>query len=89
MPRNAFFAYPASEPIISTAEDAVREVRTASVTPWPHLNTFGYRLDKLIREKIDTSDFLLADVTTPNFNVYYEIGYCVAGLICAMADVAK
>ncbi|TYL84521.1 hypothetical protein FXB40_44795 [Bradyrhizobium rifense] len=77
MSKSAFFAYPSSEPILTTADEAVREVRGIHVTPWPHLNTFGYRLDKLIREKIDTSDFLLADVTIPNFNVYYEIGYCV------------
>jgi hypothetical protein len=77
MPKTAFFAYPSADPIMSTADEAVREVRAIHVTPWPHMNTFGYRLDNLIREQIDTADFLLADVTIPNFNVYYEIGYCI------------
>jgi hypothetical protein len=53
------------------------KVKSVALTPWPHLNTFGYRLDALIREEIDNSDFLLADIAIPNFNVYYEIGYCV------------
>ncbi|MGY3574486.1 hypothetical protein [Bradyrhizobium sp. USDA 4504] len=77
MSKTAFFAYPSSEPINSTADEAVREVQEVHVTPWPHMNTYGYRLDDLIREQIDAADFLLADITIPNFNVYYEIGYCI------------
>jgi hypothetical protein len=77
MPQTAFFAYPAAEPISSTVIEAVQEIRAVTVTPWPHMNTFGYRLDNLIREKIEECDFLLADISVPNFNVYYEIGFCI------------
>jgi hypothetical protein len=44
---------------------------------WPMLNIQGLKIDKLIRDTIELGDFLIADITYPNFNVYYEIGYCL------------
>lgn len=38
----------------------------------------GLKIDALIREEIDKADVLIADVTYPNFNVYYEMGYAAA-----------
>src|ERR1700716_356337 len=77
MTQSAFFAYPAAEPVQTTISEALAEGDFKNVTPWAHLNTFGYRLDSLIREKIEECDFLLADISIPNFNVYYEIGFCI------------
>lgn len=77
MTLKAFFAYPAVQPVQTTVTEALAQGAFSHVTPWEHLNIFGYRLDALIREKIEECDFLLADVTVPNFNVYYEIGFCI------------
>jgi hypothetical protein len=77
MTQTAFFAYPGVEPVQTTISEALAESDLKSITPWVHLHTFGYRLDSLIREKIEECDFLLADITVPNYNVYYEIGFCI------------
>lgn len=80
MSRTAFFAYPAEPPGIGdSVSEASKTARTGEVAlrPWPSLNIYGLKIDRLIREKIRGADFLLADITHPNFNVYYEIGYCV------------
>ncbi len=81
MPKTAFFAYPADPALIGGAiSEAIPEARQACdliITPWPKLKIIGLKLDDLIRDKILMADFLLADVTYPNFNVYYEIGYAV------------
>jgi hypothetical protein len=76
----AFFAYPAEPNAIrTTIADAVGQLNGSSqlkVTPWESLPIIGLKLDRLIRERISEVDFLIADITFPNFNVYYEIGYC-------------
>jgi hypothetical protein len=81
MPRTAFFAYPAQPQFLSDAiQDSIPSARTTHdliITPWSKLNIIGLKLDDLIRERIAGADFLIADVTHPNFNVYYEIGYAV------------
>ncbi|MCC6947081.1 MAG: hypothetical protein IT539_04865 [Bradyrhizobiaceae bacterium] len=81
MPATAFFAYPSEPKLIGeTIEDAIKLIdreRNIIVTPWPKLNITGLKIDNLIRERIDAIDLLIADVTYPNFNVYYEIGFAV------------
>jgi len=81
MPKTAFFAYPAEpkfigDTILESIPNA-REKHGLIITPWPKLKIIGLKLDNLIREKITGTDFLLAEVTYPNFNVYYEIGYAI------------
>ena len=79
MPQKAFFAYPAgSRPISDAISTAVSELKAGNdllITPWESLSIVGLKLDRLIREKMSEADFLIADITLPNFNVYYEIGY--------------
>jgi hypothetical protein len=79
---SAFFAFPSSTPVVQDAIDgAVQFLRIEgrlNVLPWPALGAVGLKLDKLIREKIAAIDFIAADITYPNFNVYYEIGYAIA-----------
>jgi hypothetical protein len=74
MPRTAFFAYPEQPRFLGDAiQDSIAGVRTTHdliITPWPELNIIGLKLDNLIRERIAGADFLIADVTYPNFNVY-------------------
>jgi nucleoside 2-deoxyribosyltransferase len=82
MPRTAFLAYPARpEFVAQTLLETVRLIDTEKsmlVTPWPKLHTNGLKIDDLIRDRIRDCDLLLADITYPNFNVYYEIGFAIA-----------
>ena len=53
---------------------------TASLTrfePWEFNDIAGRTLVSPIVEKIDTSPFVVADVTYLNFNVVYEIGFAI------------
>ena len=81
MTTTAFFAFPSEPPIVRAAiEGAVPILNSAGnlhVVPWPRLNTTGLKIDDLIRDRIAAVDFLAADITYPNFNVYYEIGYAI------------
>lgn len=61
--------------------ESVRKVdaqKKLVITPWPKLRIHGLKFDDLIRERIRGSDLFLADVSYPNFNVYYEIGFAIA-----------
>lgn len=49
-----------------------------SLRLWEKLNIVGFKLDNLIRDSIGDAEILVADVTYPNANVYYEIGYATA-----------
>lgn len=76
-----FFAYPQSSPHVVDA--IMRGVELAkdkgvALIPWQKLRVLGFKIDNLIREKIRDADVLVADVTYPNPNVYYEIGFAIA-----------
>jgi len=81
MPKIAFFAYPSQPRLIgdtiSQAVGKIDQARNLIVTPWPKLDVVGLKIDDLIRERISGADFLIADITYPNFNVYYEIGFAI------------
>ena len=76
-----FFAYPEAS---ATVTDAVRGAVTLSTSkrlslkPWQELKIIGFKVDSLIREKIRDADVLIADITYPNHNVFYELGYAIA-----------
>jgi hypothetical protein len=38
------------------------------------MNIIGFKLDDLVRKQVTDADVLLADVTYPNHNVFYELG---------------
>lgn len=79
--RKAFVAYPSNHPEVV---DAIRGAVELSVNgklklePWEHLPIIGLKIDNLIRDKIRDADALVADITFPNFNVYYEMGYAIS-----------
>jgi hypothetical protein len=54
--------------------------RRLVLTPWSSLPVTGLKLDNLIRDRIAGSDYLFADITYPNFNVYYEVGFAIGKL---------
>ena len=47
------------------------------ITAWPSMPTFGANIPDEVRAQIDAATNFYADVTRPNLNVYYEIGYAI------------
>jgi hypothetical protein len=88
--RPAFFAFP-NDPIelrdpILAAVELVKANPDVSVTPWPNLPVFGAAIPDEVREGIEKAAVFVGDITRPNRNVYYEIGYSI-GLGKALAPV--
>jgi hypothetical protein len=76
----AFLAFPAAPPLIADPiQRAVQLYRgkTYSVTPWPQMKITGLYIPDEVRAAIDDAAVIFADVSQPNANVYYEIGYAV------------
>lgn len=80
--KKAFFAYPGAPfDLTSTIKSACDRSRAVAkdleITPWPQMEVLGANIADTIRSKIDGCDVLVADVTIPNLNVYYEIGFAI------------
>ena len=76
-----FFAYPDLSPSISDAILGAVEgaaAKSLRLEPWKLMRTIGFKLDDRVRARIRETDFLCADITYPNPNVFYEIGYAIA-----------
>lgn len=79
--KSAFIAFPSGQELVEDAIQgaaALQGSRKLDLMPWPTMRIWGLKLDNLIREKITQADAFAADITFPNFNVYYEIGYAIA-----------
>jgi len=80
--RAVFFAFP-GEPndlfatIVSAAETAARASEKISITTWPEMTIFGAALADEVRNHIRNTDVVVCDITRPNLNVYYEIGFAI------------
>ena len=46
--------------------------------PWQRMRTIGFKIDDLVRTSIDEAAVLIADITYPNPNVFYEMGFAIA-----------
>jgi nucleoside 2-deoxyribosyltransferase len=80
--KTAFFAFPAqpddlSGTIMAAAEAACSTSSEISIKVWPELDIFGAAIADKVRTEIASADVLVADVTRPNLNVYYEIGFAI------------
>jgi hypothetical protein len=76
-----FFAYPVVSTIVTDAILGAVELSKSEevrLEPWQKLTIIGLKIDDLIREQIHDVQFLVADITYPNYNVLYEIGYAIA-----------
>jgi hypothetical protein len=76
-----FFAYPESSPIVTEAIKGAVELsakETLKLKPWEEMRIIGFKLDDLIRDQIHDVEVLAADISYPNHNVLYEIGYAIA-----------
>ncbi len=81
MPSLVFIAYPDGYPIVGEAIEAAVELsRSDSVLlkSWKAMKVVGFKVDDLIRENVQSADVVAADITYPNLNVFYEMGYAAA-----------
>jgi hypothetical protein len=79
---NTFIAFPsAPEEIGQTVAAAVSQLRAHKPSdvfvPWPELEIAGRFIATEVLRQIAQSDLVVADISTLNFNVTYEIGYAV------------
>lgn len=90
--RSVFFAY-ASQPAscgeaMTSAADSLNETGTSSST-WQNLHPGGHILIDTITDAIDSSDVVVAEISSMNRNVLFEAGYALAknkGLLFAMDE---
>ena len=76
----AFFAYPEANSLVRDAIQGAADKTNSniSIKLWQKMDILGFKLDDLIREEIRDADVLAADITHPNHNVLYELGYAMA-----------
>jgi len=84
-----FFAYPSRPPALGeTIKNATEDLEQIPLIQneavrfrlWPDLPISGRRLITQITNAIDRSHVFACDLTYPNFNVAFELGYAVANL---------
>ena len=76
-----FFAYPSGYPLIgptiaSAAKDATAKY-DVEVHTWPQVDIAGKFIATEILQEIGRDQTFVADVSYPNFNVTFEIGYAI------------
>ncbi len=80
-PQSAFIAYPSRPaevgPTILLASQRLAHHPELRVTPWEELDIAGRFIASEVLASIRSSQLLVADVTVPNFNVMFEIGYAI------------
>ena len=78
---HAFVAYPATPHQVGAGIlDAIRQANRSGVnsfTPWEENDIAGRPLTNPIFQSISAAQLLVADITTLNFNVTYEVGYAI------------
>jgi hypothetical protein len=74
-----FIAYPSHPRVIGeTIQQTIASLPLRhNFHPWPETNVAGQFIADQILTRIDQNDYFIADVTEPNFNVTYEIGYAI------------
>jgi hypothetical protein len=84
--QDVFYAYPSKPPALGeTIDNGVKaleqraELRGLGLRfrPWPDLPVGGRRLLGQITDAIDRSAIFACDVTYPNANVAFELGYAI------------
>jgi len=81
-PVTGFFAHPSRPPaLVETIQSFIAEINESSevqLSSWTSLNTSGKSLITEICDVIDARDFFICDLTYPNPNVLFELGYAIA-----------
>ncbi len=78
-----FYAYPGQpadlgESIVTAIDKVHSEISEARIVAWPDMNISGNRLLKSITDAIDIAGVFACDLTYPNPNVAFELGYAIA-----------
>ena len=88
--KSAFFAFPSepaelSNPILAAVE-LMKSNPSLNLRAWPQLSIFGAAIPSEVKAGIENANVLVCDITQPNLNVYYEVGYSL-GLGKSLAPV--
>ena len=83
-----FYAYPSRPPSVDeTLNNAAKYVATfpafrssLRIKLWPDLSVSGRRIVDQITQSIDREDVFACDLTFPNLNVAFELGYAIGRL---------
>jgi hypothetical protein len=80
--RNGFFVYPSHPPILAnTVREAVRQLQSHSSPDhwqtWEKLNIGGQIIFCEICKAIRSAKVIIANITSMNFNVLFELGYAI------------
>lgn len=80
--KNGFYAYPASPDAIGNcvskaASSANQMSSLVTLKTWVQLDIIGHFISDEVLGAIESSDFVVADITSLNFNVTYEVGYAI------------
>lgn len=81
MRQSAFCAYPGGFPAVRDAMHGAAqtcEAKGLKLELWETMRVVGFKLDDLVRNKIEEAPVFVADITYPNANVFYELGYAIA-----------
>lgn len=77
---NIFAIYPEETTIndcINSTKELVNSIGL-TIEPWPNIDIPGRFIVDGVLDNINSSDYILADITKLNFNVIFEIGYAIA-----------
>ncbi len=82
MARTRFFGYPSQPAALGEVIEAAAKILSLrsvkhKVETWPQVFEPGEFIDTNILGSIDASELCYFDITYPNFNVFFEIGYAV------------
>jgi hypothetical protein len=73
-----FVAYPSSPSVVGeTIERVTHDSGLTGVKTWRATDIAGRFIAEEVLADVDRADYLIADVTSPNFNVTYEIGFAI------------
>ena len=86
---DVFYGYPSTPPFVGESiENATNKLLASSVVAqdrvnfrlWPEIRTSGKVLAREIMKSIDEADVFACDLTYPNANVSFELGYAIGRL---------
>ncbi len=83
---DVFYAYPSEPPSVNESiSQALLELKASPTIrddnvrfkPWPSMSIGGKSVVGVVTENIDRAEVFACDLTHPNFNVTFELGYAV------------
>ena len=81
-----FYGFPSQPPTVGeTIDHAIQELKThheittnrVRFYPWPAIRSSGANLAQTVINRIDSSQIFACDLTYPNHNVSFELGYAI------------